>query len=86
MLGKSGSSLERPNVSRVLAETREASRRAIAPTTPGRRMEMAFIISLDARKLRMAGLKTQGFSESEIGAIEHSRSTINAAANDYLSK
>jgi hypothetical protein len=69
MAVKSGSPLERPNVSRVLAETREASRRAIDPMTPGRRMEMAFTISLNALRLCMAGLKTQGFSESEIGAI-----------------
>jgi hypothetical protein len=32
-------------------------------------MEMAFIISLDALKLRIAGLKTRGFLGSEIGAI-----------------
>jgi hypothetical protein len=69
MQEKPGNPLERPNASRVLAETRKASRYAVDLMTPGRRMELAFAISLDARKLRMAGLKTQGFSESEICII-----------------
>jgi hypothetical protein len=69
MQGKPVTPLERPNASRVLAETRTAGRRAFEPTATGRRMEMAFTLSMDARKLRMAGLKTQGFSESEVSAI-----------------
>jgi hypothetical protein len=66
MREKNESSLARPNASRALAETRKASRFAFDPVTSGRRMEMAFLISMDARKLHMAGLKIQGFSDAEV--------------------
>jgi hypothetical protein len=61
--------LDRPNSSRVLAETRKTSRLAFDFLPPGRRMEAAFIISMDARKLHIAGLRAQGLSETEIRAI-----------------
>jgi len=71
MTQKQESSTERLNPSRALAETRSASRSSFDLLSPGRRMEMAFAISLDALKLQMAGLKAQGFSESEIVAIRN---------------
>jgi len=37
---------------------------------PGRRMEASFALSLDARMLLVAGLKAQGFSETEIRALK----------------
>jgi len=69
MHGKKAAPLERPAASRVLAESRKASRCAIDLLAPGRRMEAAFTLSMDARKLRIAGLRAQGFSETEIRAI-----------------
>jgi hypothetical protein len=72
MEGKPGSP-ERPIASRVLAETRKASRQALGLLAPGRRMEAAFMLSMEARKFRIAGLRAQGFPENEIRAIESSR-------------
>jgi hypothetical protein len=73
MHGKPGGLQGRPNVSRALAETRKASRCAFDPVAPGCRMEAAFTLSIDGRKLHTAGLKAQGFSEAEICAIGSAR-------------
>lgn len=69
MREKNESPLERPNASRALAETRQASRCFFDPLGPGRRMEIAFRISMDAWKLHVAGLKMQGFSDAEVSAM-----------------
>jgi hypothetical protein len=61
--------LERPKASRVLAEVRRKCHAATVITDPGRRMEAAFALSVDARMLLVAGLKAQGFSETEIRAL-----------------
>ncbi len=65
--------LERPNTSRALTETRKKGRAATDITDPGRRMEAAFALSMDARMLLVAGLKAQGFSEKEIRALMNER-------------
>jgi hypothetical protein len=36
---------------------------------PGRKMIAAFSLSIEARKLRIAGLRSQGFTELEIRRI-----------------
>ena len=61
--------LERPRKSRVLTESRRKSRNALELLDAGHRMEVAFTLSLDAQKLRMAALKAQGFSDREIRSI-----------------
>jgi hypothetical protein len=38
-------------------------------TDPGEKMLAAFAMSVEARKLRIAGLSAQGFSETEIRQI-----------------
>ncbi|MBM3791191.1 MAG: hypothetical protein FJW35_12710 [Acidobacteria bacterium] len=55
---------DRPNPSKVLSEIRKTSRRAFDLLPPERRMEAAFVLSQDARKMRIAGLRAQGFTES----------------------
>ena len=69
MRGVSGSPRERPSASRVLDEIRKAGRNTSVLLAPGQRMQMAFAISMDALRLCRAGLKAQGFPESEICAI-----------------
>jgi len=64
---------ERPRASRVLEEIREEGRRNSASLAPNQRMEMAFSLSLEALRLCRAGLRAQGFSESEIDAIVEGR-------------
>jgi hypothetical protein len=59
----------RPNPSRVLQGIRDASRRAFSLLPPGRRMEAAFTLSMDALKLRVAGLRERGFSDPQIREI-----------------
>jgi len=58
--------LDRPIVSRVLAAARTKRRITTEILDPGRRMEAAFELSRDARMLQVAGLRAQGFSETEI--------------------
>ena len=60
--------LERPRASRLLAETRRRSREILNKLDPGQRMQAAFALSLEARKLLAAGLQARGFSEAEIRA------------------
>jgi len=40
---------------------------------PGRKMQAAFSLSVEARKLLIAGLRAQGFSQPEIRAILRTR-------------
>ncbi len=61
--------LESPYPSCVMAETREAGNRRFDVLPPDRRMEAAFALSMDVRKLREAGLRAQGFTEDEIRRI-----------------
>ena len=56
----------RPIPSRVLEKLREERLEALKDMDPGQRMEAAFTLSLEARKLFVAGLRAQGFSEVEI--------------------
>ena len=65
--------LDRPKESRVLAEARRKSHINKEFLDPGRRMEAAFSLSMDARMLLVAGLRAQGFSETEIRAISGSK-------------
>jgi len=54
--------------SAVLEKLREERVEALKDLDPGQRMEAAFSLSLEARKLSVAGMKAQGFSEAEIAA------------------
>ena len=60
---------DRPNPSRVLAEARRQSRITTDVMDPGSRMEAAFALSKDARMFLVAGLKAQGFPETEIRTL-----------------
>jgi hypothetical protein len=64
--------LERPKASRVLAEVRRTCTPGVI-MNPGRKMEAAFSLSMDARMLLVAGLKAQGFSEAEILALKREK-------------
>ncbi len=52
--------------SRVLAESKRSSQIRMDRLEPGRRMEVAFSLSMDALKMMRAGLKAQGFPDAEI--------------------
>ncbi len=54
--------------SAVLERLREARLEALRELEPGQRMEIAFTISVEAQKLSVAGMRSQGFSEAEIMA------------------
>ena len=62
----------RPIGSQVLARIRKLREDDLDPD-PGRRMESAFRLSLEARKLLIAGLASQGFSQEEIQAVLRDR-------------
>jgi hypothetical protein len=59
-------SRDRPFPSRVLEKLREERREALKSLDPGQRMELAFSLSQETRKLSLAGMKARDFSESEI--------------------
>jgi hypothetical protein len=61
--------IERPKASQLLTEMQNERRRAMRSLDPGWKMKAAFALSVDARKLLVAGLQSQGFSELEIQAI-----------------
>ena len=65
--------IERPKASRLITEMQKERRRAMRSIDPGRKMKAAFALSVDARKLLVAGLQSQGFSELEIQAILRAR-------------
>ncbi len=69
MRGSPENPSERPNTSRVLNETRKAGRSLDSALSPGDRMEMAFVLSLDSLRLRISALRNQGFSDLEIRNI-----------------
>jgi hypothetical protein len=66
--------LERPNASRLLSEPRRERRQALAALDPGKKMKAAYALSIETRKLLIAGLQDQGFSKLEIHAILRARS------------
>lgn len=55
----------RRHESRCLAEVRKGSN-ARRPEDPGERMLLAHALSVEARKLRIAGMEARGFSDAEI--------------------
>ena len=57
--------LDRPNPSTVLREVRKARPRS-NPKEPAARMEAAFLLSVQARKLRWAALAESGLTEDQI--------------------
>ncbi len=56
----------RRKISRLLAETKKSRRERYDRLSAGRRMELVFQLSIEARKFLSAGMKAQGFSEAEI--------------------
>ncbi len=68
-----GPDTERPAPSRLLTELRQERRLAMRELDPGRKMQAAFSLSVEARKLLIAGLRAQGFSQPEIRAILRTR-------------
>jgi hypothetical protein len=60
--------------SAVLEKLRRERMEALKELDPGARMEAAFALSLEARKLFLAGLRAQGFSESEIHVLLKAKS------------
>ena len=65
--------IERRKASRLIIEMQKERRRTMRSIDPGRKMKAAFALSVDARKLLVAGLQSQGFSELEIQAILRAR-------------
>lgn len=58
--------IERTNPSRLISELREKRRLIFGNLDPERKMNAAFLLSVQARKFLIAGLKAQGFTEAEI--------------------
>jgi hypothetical protein len=52
--------------SRLLLEMKMQRRQSRSTLDPGLKMTAAFSLSMEARKMLVAGLKNQGFSETEI--------------------
>ncbi len=65
MESKLGSN-RRPIPSRVLEKLRVERLEALKDIDPGQRMEATFALSLEVRKLFVAGLEAQGFSDAQI--------------------
>jgi hypothetical protein len=65
--------IERPKASRLIIEIQKERRSAMRSIDPGRKMKSAFALSVEARKLLVAGLQSQGFNELEIQAILRAR-------------
>ena len=59
--------------SRLLSGLREERLRATNALDPGQKMAAAFSLSVEARKLMIAGLQSQGFTEPEIRQILKAR-------------
>lgn len=60
---------QRPETSGSLSEIQERRRRRTAGMDPGLKMAHAFTLSIEARKLRVSALRSQGFPDSEILSI-----------------
>jgi hypothetical protein len=52
--------------SRLLQEMKMQRRRSRSTLDPGQKMMAAYLLSVEARKMLIAGLQSQGFSETEI--------------------
>jgi hypothetical protein len=52
--------------SKLRLEKRTKQRASQSALDPGQKMIAAFTLSIEARKLQIAGLRDQGFSETEI--------------------
>jgi hypothetical protein len=52
--------------SRLLQEMKMQRRRSQSALDPGQKMMAAYSLSVEARKMLIAGLQSQGFSETEI--------------------
>ena len=61
-----GKSSARTKASNVLADSRRQGQARLHALLPQQRMEMVFMMSMDALELHRAGLKAQGFSDLEI--------------------
>jgi hypothetical protein len=59
--------------SRLLVEMKTKRRQSRSALSPSEKMLAAFSLSMEARKLSIAGLRSQGFSETEILQILKSR-------------
>jgi hypothetical protein len=66
-------SAARRKASKVLAEIRLKTQFRSQNLTPGRRMEIVFLMSMDALQLSRAGRKAQGFSETRVQDFLRSR-------------
>ncbi len=73
MASSSNSKDERPKASPLLTELHKERLLALRSLDPGRKMQIAFSLSVEARKLMIAGLRAQGFSQPEIRAILRTR-------------
>jgi hypothetical protein len=58
--------MERSNASKILAEARAKDQAQSDLVPPELRLEIAFLMSMDALELHRAGLRERGFSEDEI--------------------
>lgn len=59
--------------SQLLLELKKQRRQKRSRLDPSHKIIAAFSLSVEARKLRIAGLWSQGFSESEINQILRTR-------------
>jgi hypothetical protein len=59
--------------SQVLFEMKMKRRKSHSALSPEQKMLTAFSLSMEARKFRIAGLRSQGFSEAEILQILKAR-------------
>jgi hypothetical protein len=57
---------ENMSESKLRLEKRTKQRASQSSLDPGQKMLAAFTLSMEARKLLIAGLRNQGFSETEI--------------------
>jgi len=60
------SSFERTCKSRLLCALRDERRNALRDLDPALKMMRAFALSVEARRVQIAGLRSQGFANSEI--------------------
>jgi hypothetical protein len=65
--------LERPKRSALLSGLSKERREARRDVDPGSKILAAYALSVEARRLLIAGLQSQGFTEAEIRAVLRSR-------------
>jgi len=73
MVASAEDPLERTKTSRLLSKIRMDRRQSISAIDPGRKMIASLSLSIEARKMLIAGLRSQGFSELEIRRIIKAR-------------